>query len=33
MTVDIFRKLMGSLIESTLMYGADIWGCSTVEPL
>ena len=28
MTVGILRKLMGSLIESTLMYGAEIWGCS-----
>ena len=28
MTVGIFRKLMGSLIESTLMYGTEIWGCS-----
>ena len=28
MTVGIFRKLMGSLIESTLIYGAEIWGCS-----
>ena len=27
-TAGIFRKLMGSLIESTLMYGAEIWGCS-----
>ena len=28
MTVGIARKLMGSLVESTLMYGAEIWGCS-----
>ena len=28
MTVGIFRKLMGSLIESALMYGAEIWGYS-----
>ena len=28
MVVGIFRKLMGSLVELTLMYGAEIWGCS-----
>ena len=28
LTVGITRKLMGSLVESTLMYGAEIWGCS-----
>ena len=27
-TVGIFRKLMESLVESTMMYGAEIWGCS-----
>ena len=27
-TVGIAMKLMGSLVESTLMYGAEIWGCS-----
>ena len=28
LTVGIARKLMESLLESTLMYGAEIWGCS-----
>ena len=27
-TVRIFRKLMESLVESTMMYGAEVWGCS-----
>ena len=27
-TVGIFRKLMESLVESTMMYRAEIWGCS-----
>ena len=26
-TVGIFRKLMESLVESTMMYGEEIWGC------
>ena len=25
----IFRKLIGSLVESTLIYGAELWGCIT----
>ena len=29
MTIRIARKSMGSLVESTLMYGTEIWGCST----
>ena len=27
-TVGIFRKLNESLVESTMMYGAEVWGCS-----
>ena len=27
-TVRIFRKLMEFLVESTMLYGAEIWGCS-----
>ena len=27
-TVAVFRKLMESLVESTMMYGAEVWGCS-----
>ena len=27
-TVRVSRKLMESLVESTMMYGAEIWGCS-----
>jgi hypothetical protein len=29
MALDIgtFRKLMASLVESTMLYGAEIWGC------
>ena len=28
MSVGIFRKLIRSLVDPTLMYGADVWGCS-----
>jgi hypothetical protein len=28
MSVDIYRKLIGSLVDSTLVYGAEVWGCS-----
>ena len=24
----MFRKLMSSLVESTMLYGAEIWGCN-----
>ena len=27
-TAGSFRKLMESLVESTMMYGAEVWGCS-----
>ena len=27
-TVAVIRKLMESLVESTMMYGAEVWGCS-----
>ena len=26
--VGVFRKLMSSLVESTMLYGAEIWGCN-----
>ena len=26
--VGMFRKLMSSLVESTMLYGAEIWGCN-----
>ena len=26
--IGIFRKLWGSLVESSMMYGVEIWGCS-----
>ena len=26
--VGMFRKLMTSLVESTMLYGAEIWGCN-----
>ena len=28
MSVGIFRNLIGSLVDSTLMNGAEVWGCS-----
>ena len=31
--IGIFRKLWGSLVESSMMYGVEIWGCSRhLEP-
>ena len=26
--VGVFRKLMASLVESTMLYGSEIWGCN-----
>ena len=26
--VGVFQKLMGSLVESGMMYGVEVWGCS-----
>ena len=26
--VGVFGKLMSSLVESTMLYGAEIWGCN-----
>ena len=32
--VGVFQKLMGSLVESGMMYGVEIWGCSRrLEPI
>ena len=32
--IRIFRKLWGSLVESSMMYGVEIWGCSRhLEPI
>ena len=35
--VRVFRKLMSSLVESTMLYGAEIWGCNRdlekIEPV
>ena len=32
--VGVFQKLMGSLVESGMMYGVEVWGCSShLEPI
>ena len=32
--IGIFRKLWGSIVESNMMYGVEIWGCSRhLEPI
>ena len=32
--VGVFQKLMGSLVESGMMYGVEVWGCSRcLEPI
>ena len=32
--VGVLQKLMGSLVESGMMYGVEVWGCSShLEPI
>ena len=34
MEIRIFKRLMSSLVESSMMYGVEIWGCNrNVETL